>query len=160
MWKKLFHMQKELDKFINENNQIEKQDLFSQKCLALLVELGELANETRCFKFWSKQSRSEREVVLEEYVDGIHFILSIGLDQNMSFTSQPLKESSRTEVEQFHEVFSNVITFKQSPTYENYERLFISYLQLGKLLGFTEADIEKAYDDKNKINFKRQLDGY
>ncbi len=51
-----------------------------KKMLALLVEIGELANETRCFKYWSNKPASEREVILEEYVDGLHFILSIGID--------------------------------------------------------------------------------
>ena len=49
---KLFSMQRELDSFI-QNNRDEQTDVFLEKGLALLVELAELANETRCFKFWS-----------------------------------------------------------------------------------------------------------
>ena len=33
--------------------------------LELLVELGELANETRCFKYWSMRQTGEKEKVLE-----------------------------------------------------------------------------------------------
>ena len=46
----LFEMQRELDRFIEETQNVEK-DVFKEKGLALLVELAELANETRCFKF-------------------------------------------------------------------------------------------------------------
>ena len=74
----LFTMQKELDDFIEQTQNIQ-QDVFQEKGLALLVELAELANETRCFKFWSTKGPSAREVILEEYVDSIHFILSLGL---------------------------------------------------------------------------------
>lgn len=48
----LFVMQRELDTFI-ENTQNIKRDVFKEKGLALMIELAELANETRCFKFWS-----------------------------------------------------------------------------------------------------------
>jgi len=74
----LFTMQKELDHFIEKTQKIER-DVFKEKGLALMVELAELANETRCFKFWSTKGPSAREVILEEYVDSIHFILSLGL---------------------------------------------------------------------------------
>src|SRR5688500_20051556 len=57
-----------------------KTDVFREKCLALLVELGELANETRCFKFRSKKPRNDDSVLLEEYVDNRHFRLSLGLE--------------------------------------------------------------------------------
>lgn len=72
-WKKLFDMQKELDTYIETNHNVKQAELLDKKILALLVEVGELANETRCFKFWSKKKPSERDVIIEEYVDGIHF---------------------------------------------------------------------------------------
>ena len=43
--------------------------------LELLVEFGELANETRCFKFWSKRQKGDKEKVLEEYIDCLFMIL-------------------------------------------------------------------------------------
>ncbi len=80
--KTLFTMQRELDAYIQKSQSV-KEDVFKEKGLALLVELAELANETRCFKFWSAKGPSEREVILEEYVDSIHFILSLGIEKNL-----------------------------------------------------------------------------
>ena len=57
---KLFTMQEALDHYIQTNKQV-TEDVFTKKGLALLVELAELANETRCFKFWSEKGPSERE---------------------------------------------------------------------------------------------------
>ncbi|WP_010276472.1 dUTP diphosphatase [Paenibacillus senegalensis] len=50
----LVNMQRELDARIIKDKGIEGQDLFADKVLALLTEIGEFANETRCFKYWSK----------------------------------------------------------------------------------------------------------
>lgn len=76
----LFKMQKALDSHIESQHGLQNEDLFERKVLALLVEIGELANETRCFKFWSVKPSSERNVILEEFVDGVHFILSLGIE--------------------------------------------------------------------------------
>src|SRR5690606_38322929 len=51
---KLFKIQKQLDERIVREKGLEGQDLLDKKILALMVELGELANEWRGFKFWSK----------------------------------------------------------------------------------------------------------
>lgn len=81
---KLFLTQRELDEKIEEQHpRVEGEIRHSEKVLALLVELGELANETRCFKFWSHKPSSEKPVILEEYVDGIHFLLSLGLEMGI-----------------------------------------------------------------------------
>src|SRR6185437_10161779 len=88
----LFTMQRELDTFIQTNQDV-KRDVFKEKGLALVVELAELANETRCFKFWSTKGPSERAVILEEYVDSIHFILSLGIEKNLHYlTEWPIEE--------------------------------------------------------------------
>jgi len=63
-----------------ENKNLGNEVLFERKVLVLLVEIGELANQTRCFKFWSKKAVLQKSVILEEFVDGVHFILSIGIE--------------------------------------------------------------------------------
>ncbi|MFD2046277.1 dUTP diphosphatase [Ornithinibacillus salinisoli] len=159
-WSRLFTMQKNLDSYIESNHNLEGKNIFQEKYLALLVELGELANETRCFKFWSNKPRSNEEVILEEYVDGIHFILSLGIEKGLIFHSEVQVLSSKSETEQFNEVFDLCVMFKNQPSQENYNRLFISYIQLGKLLGLSEEDLQNAYLKKNEINYERQNQGY
>ncbi|MDC3415723.1 dUTP diphosphatase [Aquibacillus salsiterrae] len=159
-WKQLFDMQKQLDNYIQANHQLVNSDLFDQKVLALLVEIGELANETRVFKFWSNKAPSEMSQILEEYVDGLHFILSLGIEkgfQNIQVTPQP---SNNNLTDMFNEVFEEVIVFKQKPSKENYSNLFTAYLTLGKSLSFDESSIQQAYFDKNKVNHQRQDTGY
>ena len=44
------------------------------------MEFGEFANATRCFKYWSNKPSEAQDIVLDEYVDGLHFFLSLGID--------------------------------------------------------------------------------
>ncbi|UJL45022.1 dUTP diphosphatase [Virgibacillus sp. NKC19-16] len=159
-WKALYSMQEKLDKYIEEKHDLLDKDVFQEKYLALLVELGELANETRCFKFWSTKPRNEKSVILEEYVDGTHFILSLGIEKGYQYDGRELRLTLLNETEQFNNVFEACTVFKQDPTKENYVRLFENYLLLGELLGFTEADIQDAYLKKNEVNYARQDQGY
>src|SRR5690625_5583674 len=62
---KLFKAQRELDNRIVKEKELEGQDLLDKKILALLVELGELANEARFFKFWSENQEPNTECVCE-----------------------------------------------------------------------------------------------
>lgn len=159
-WLKLFTMQEQLDTYIQTNHQINANDLFDKKILALLVEVGELANETRCFKFWSNKVPSEKAVILEEYVDGVHFILSIGIDLGLTketFVGEPLKGDATAL---FNLVYEKINQLKKEPTVLNYKELFTTFLRLGEVLGFQEEDIQQAYFEKNKVNFTRQDTNY
>ena len=86
-----------------QKNMTYNRKIVKRKMLALLVEIGELANETRCFKYWSNKPASEREVILEEYVDGLHFILSIGIDLGIdkNFLFYKCAQTNKTQVEIF-----------------------------------------------------------
>ncbi|MEG2909687.1 MAG: dUTP diphosphatase, partial [Erysipelotrichaceae bacterium] len=78
--KDLYEMQDKLDQRIFDEHGITRIETMNRRMLALLIEIGELANETRCFKFWSNKGASSKDVILEEYADGIHFLLSLGID--------------------------------------------------------------------------------
>ena len=159
-WLSLYTMQKQLDAYIEAQHDLSGRDLFKEKYLALLVELGELANETRCFKFWSVKPRSDQSVILEEYVDGIHFILSLGLEKGCRYVSEIIKPAKMDESGQFNRVYDLCSAFYREPTEENYNKLFESYLQLGALLGFDAQGVKDAYLKKNEINYERQNEGY
>lgn len=159
-WDTLFKMQKQLDSYIESNHNLTNRDLFEDKYLALLVELGELANETRCFKFWSNKERSNEDIILEEYVDGIHFILSLGIVKGLIYHNKSVMNSTQSETELFNIVFENCVWFKNEPSQPRYNQLFESYLTLGLKLGFTEQDVFDAYIKKNEVNYERQKSGY
>jgi dimeric dUTPase (all-alpha-NTP-PPase superfamily) len=174
---KLFETQKVLRDRIAYN----EPDRFNKLVLALLVELGECANEWRGFKFWSKNQepctrKSRRPYMdladadfynplLEEYVDGLHFILELGIDVGRvknEFEVDDLflpKNAEDSFLEIFH--YSSSLIALSVPLRGNlYDELLQSYIFLGELLGFTWEEIEQAYFAKNAINHERQNNGY
>jgi dimeric dUTPase (all-alpha-NTP-PPase superfamily) len=161
---RLYSMQRMLDERIETQHDLQDENLVDKKMLALLVEIGELANETRCFKFWSLKPPAPPEKVLEEYVDGLHFILSLGIELNFVHAVDKMKKEtenySHSLVEQFLHVFQAVNEFQQTKSLETYKHLFTNYLQLGECLGFTNEQIEQAYIKKNEVNHERQNQNY
>lgn len=170
---KLFEMQRELDERIVKEKGLEGKDLLPQKILALQVELGECANEWRGFKFWSKDQRPRtnepfhtvtlykgesipdigyENPLLEEYIDCLHFILSIGISLGEN-EARPQTIYDRSIVD----LFSETITWDWKGHYGCGLTVF---LELGKELGFTWEQIEAAYMAKNEVNHNRQSTGY
>ncbi|WP_260412274.1 dUTP diphosphatase [Alkalihalobacillus sp. TS-13] len=159
----MYKMQNELDRRIESERGLENADLLDKKILALLVEIGELANETRCFKFWSSKPPSSKDVILEEYVDGVHFLLSIGLILPYEVPEHVhIPDDFEGEaVGAFLKVYESVTTFKNyRDDVNNYNQLMEDYLMIGRILGFTIEEIQDAYLSKNKVNHTRQDQGY
>ncbi|PID15508.1 dUTPase [Sporosarcina sp. P34] len=156
----LFEMQRALDTYIQKNHQTN--ETFTERGLALVVELSELANETRCFKFWSTKGPSADSVILEEYVDSIHFLLSLGIEKNFDglaeWPASDTKDQSLTQ--QFIQTGQSIYVFLDSLTFEDYKKIWVNYGALANTLGFTEEQIIQAYIDKNGENYARQRSGY
>lgn len=216
---KLFEMQRELDERIVKEKGLEGHDLLPQKILALQVELGELANEWRGFKFWSEDREpkktktvvcpdckgmgkhyqpmtwdcrkcygtginTKKNPLLEEYVDGLHFFLSIA-NQREWQDAMYLHEEAIFDLEEkgfdggltgaFLEMNYFLLrcymetgrdekieaTFgftKQEYLFRNAWFLYVAIGMVG--FGFTPEQIEAAYLAKNKVNHQRQENGY
>lgn len=156
-----FEKQKKLDHFIETTKEVIGESLFTKKQVAFLVELGELANETRCFKFWSQKPASEKKVILEEYIDGFHFLLSLGLELGFEKETEWKEEKVESDLTlQFKNIFQQLSILSPNVNLEKYQYLFSMYISLGSTLGFTRTDMETAYDAKNEINYQRQQNGY
>jgi dimeric dUTPase (all-alpha-NTP-PPase superfamily) len=195
----LFEIQAKLDAHIEKEHPRQPgEDRLAKKILALMVELGELANEARFFKYWSHDQEPRivvrewklyedtikeygdsthrryegvvrpvlRQPLLEEYVDCLHFILSIGNDIIGELTDSEIedillnaKEDSGDVVETFIVLNSCSCELKFREKYD-YISLLTIFLSLGLTLGFTWDQVEQGYLAKNKINHQRQESGY
>lgn len=180
---KLFEMQKVLRDRINYN----EPDRFNKLVLALLVELGECANEWRGFKFWSRNqepkvkaqrikdlSADEYEFetfnpLLEEYVDGKHFLLELGIELGVG--AEPIEKYIGNRKKKigsleyhFGYLYNRISELMDSGSDEDKRfkllQIFNAYIGLGYRLGFTWEQIEQAYFEKNKVNHQRQDSGY
>jgi len=106
----------------------------------------------------------KKNPLLEEYVDCLHFILSIGLE--MELINTDISERKQLTNRNVTRVFSDLmlaagtLVFTDWDKPHNYGTVLHGFIYLGELLGFTWEQIEQAYYDKNAINHKRQLTGY
>src|SRR6266487_4141554 len=77
--KKLQLEQENLDQFIRQKKNLtdtNTKESFIRTKVALLVEIGELANELKTFKHWKSQKDINWEKAKEELIDCLHFYLS------------------------------------------------------------------------------------
>ncbi|CAF1852422.1 dUTP diphosphatase [Bacillus subtilis] len=181
---KMFEMQKALDERIIKEKGLEGQNLLPNLILALQVELAECANEWRGFKHWSndreprtcvidKKGQTAKEYyknpLLEEYVDCLHFILSIGnrLGWNDTDTIDDVVVQHLISDKGFDtaKTFSCLLSIAYGFHFSNVEKrtyisLFTTFFELGNKLGFKWEQIEAAYMEKNAVNHQRQQEGY
>jgi len=154
-FKKLFHLQRDLDMQIIEEHNLKNEALLPQKSLALQVQVGKLADETRCFKYWSNKSPAKREIVLEEYVRCLHFILSIGIDNEFDDINPTLTKFNYNITEQFLDLYIDINDFVICQSQDHYITLFEDFLSLGKSLGFSGIEVENLYISKNQFNHEK-----
>jgi len=157
----LYEMQKTLDARIIREKGLEGQDLLPNTVLALQVEIGELANEWRGFKHWSNDREPRRERMLEEYVDCLHFFLSIARQLDIPVEKLEHTDSSvieRETIAGFSGLMSSVgmIRVYEPAFYHSWN----DFIALGECFGFTWDEIVAAYMDKNRVNHERQETGY
>jgi len=191
---KLFETQKLLDNRIVDEHNLHGQDLLPQKILALQVELAELAQNWRGFKFWSRDQEprtfewvgkcekcnghgvddeniscpncagtgdGNKNPLLEEYADCLHFILSIGNELNFDQYKHkyiPIQKDSIIEQFIFINTKAGTLSFFKAET--DYNHIIQNFLGLGEMLGFTWSEIEQSYYEKNAINHTRQDNSY
>ena len=111
----------------------------------------------------------DKNPLLEEYVDCLHFILSIGnrLGWNDTDTIDGVVVQHLISEKGFDtaKTFSCLLSIAYGFHFSNVEKrtyisLFTTFFELGSKLGFKWEQIEAAYMDKNAINHQRQQEGY
>ncbi|MBC8588068.1 dUTP diphosphatase [Paratissierella segnis] len=166
--KKLYKMQDELDKYIIKirNIAMSDEELLDKTILALLVEVGELANATRCFKHWSTKGPESKERLLDELADVLHFYLSIGNQLDIYYINDEIREYEK--IRDMTNTFKSLyywISKLNNTDIKNvnshaYYNIGIGIKILTHLLGFTDEEVEQAYLKKHEENYRRQRDGY
>lgn len=158
--KDLYLKQAELDKTIAINHNIDYPSTHKRRTLALLVELGELANTTRCFKFWSNKGPESKERILDEYADGLHFILSLGIELGVKETAYHVEDDVLDLTDSLLLAYERINKLIDDNSIINYFNAMYSYLLILYKLGFTYEEAHEAYLKKLDVNYKRQETNY
>lgn len=156
----LFEKQKELDENIANNHHVSYETTRNKRSLALLVEIGEFANATRTFKYWSNKPSMAKEVVLDEYADGLHFFLSLGIDSKVKSTIVELIDTELSPTDIFLKLYDDINKYFLSRNDNDYFEAFKTFLSLLNPLGLTIEELEIAYYHKLQENYHRQETNY
>ena len=158
--KDLYRKQLELDLEIAKNHNINYEVTRHKRILALLVELGEFANTTRTFKFWSNKGMEEKAVVLDEFADGLHFLLSLGIDKGYVLDYIDVEDDEMNLTDNLLTTYSLISEYRNNQTLDHYVLMFSSYLRALFKVNFNWEDAKEAYYIKLKENHHRQETNY
>lgn len=156
----LYKKQRELDEEIAANHDVSYSSTRNKRTLALLVELGEFANATRTFKYWSNKASESKERVLDEFADGLHFLLSLGIDQGFEVDSIEVFDDGNSLTDNLLRTYELTSIFYSDQTRTNYLKMFYSYLVSLFKLGYSWEEARDAYYLKLKENHNRQATNY
>ena len=154
--KELIEEQQKLDEAMFEKAGITKYP-FKEISLAYKVKVGEALNEWAGFKFWKTNKRVDRDALLEELADCLHFALSL--------------EGHYKSNEYFYDIYEGKGDFLRANPDEKYIYENIEYcmqddeylgntIALALSMGFTREELVDAYYKKNKKNYERIVGGY
>lgn len=146
----IYKVTKRLDSMFAERYNHDK-EIVRKNRLELLVELGELANETRCFKYWSKKQTGEKEKVLEEYIDCLFMTLYFCNTNGISLDEEFPESLNGDVIDTFMTLFKYASSLKSKPNKETIKKILVELDHLAKLLGFTIEDLERITKTKNDI---------
>lgn len=159
--KELLEMQRVLDDAIlKKHGNVYDEKIAEQIKIALFVELGELMNELPSyFKHWKKTAKDNREKALVEYVDALHFALSL-FNYNRYVVSEKIHDYHK--IHDSHNVLYTSRTIRgclENIVFLDSYKLTVLF-ELGNLLGFTWEEIYEAYKQKNAVNYERLKSNY
>ena len=160
--KELLEMQRVLDENILREKGITEYPLDNMK-IALFVELGELMNEFPTkFKHWKSSAVDNREKGLVEYVDCLHFALSLA-NYYSEDSEKYILPYNAVEIQVSIESNTYMATLNKIVNYMDWNNIFYAFVYLfvlGNKLGFTWEEIYSAYKKKNEVNYQRLRNGY
>ncbi|AOR24842.1 dUTP diphosphatase [Clostridium taeniosporum] len=145
--KDLFETQRMINKNLTLNNQLDNCKIKTRKYLEFNIKISELANETKCFKYWKDTSNFiDMQVVFRKYISCLSQIITIGLDNNYSdLTEVDVKPNDYCLSDQFLNLYIDINDLIISPSKDHYLTLFEDILSLAITLGFTQAEIKNAF---------------
>lgn len=155
---KIIEKQIILDEAIKKAHSINV-DNYDKMLIALYTEIGEFANEVQSFKYWKKTKQIDRLKMLEEFADGLHFLISFAIKYNVSKIIEPLVLSNDINL-QILAMFQATSKLVKKINKRNIEKAIAIYIGIARLLSISDEEINEAYFLKNIINFERIKSNY
>lgn len=155
LYSEVYELNKKLDHEFDLLYDINSPEIRSKNILELLVEIGECANETRVFKYWSQKPPSEDEIILAELADCLIMVLSFANLSNLNLDEVSLTKSNLNVVDEFIQIYKLASSLTIQFDADLIKKLLNEIINLGHLLGYDDEIICKSCLEKINRNFKR-----
>ena len=141
-----------MDKYMSIENKY-----YEKNCLELIVELAELVNESKCFKYWTIK-KPNKELVLEEYADSLLMVLYMFNVYNIDSVSTIDVDMSDDILESFNILIRMCTNLMNRDNVNEMflKEIFTRLLHIGKLLELNDNEIIDACYKKIIINHNQK----
>lgn len=124
-------------------------DILYKQILELIIEISELAYETKCFKYWKNDKPSPAEITIPEYADCLMITLCLCDLANVDISNLP-----QTSENDMIKLFIKLHNLASQLTFNLDKKLLLeilsNLLNLSKLLGFSDSELEENCSIKMK----------
>lgn len=148
----LFELQRENDKKLNINPELDEYKIRARQNLELHVKVSDLASETNCFAYTTDvKSNFDKDVILLKFVKCLKQVLTIGINNGYD----TLKEVSINHNEyclsdQFLNLYIDINDLIISRSEDHFETLLEDLLSIGDTLGLSEQEIIEEFNKLSK----------
>lgn len=160
----------------DKNIEMSRNSQIENAYVALDVELAEIANTSEWFKVWkthrgkAADGQSAREMLLTEYTDAMDFFFLVAAKKTWTHLimtteedlaglekSRPAKDLDQQYLILKRMVFNSHFAHRQ----EDFRHAWRLFLKWGFVdFGFSQDEIQAAYEAKRQVNLDRQAHNY
>lgn len=156
----IYEINKELDSMFEKNFDVSFDELYRKNKLEFLVEISELANETRVFKYWSKKE-PDFEKMMYELADCIIITLSFFNYKNISLDEEfPSMMEYSDSVDLFFKLYDLGNRFYNDDDSNTLKLILVTIMQLSSELNINREDVISYTKSKIERNFIRMKEGF
>ena len=157
----IYRRNKKLDDIFMNKYMDTESSYYEKNCLELIVEIGELANESKCFKYWTVRN-PDKELVLEEYADCLLMVLYMFNTYNVDSVSTIDVDNSCDILEEFNVLIRMCTNLMDKNNINELflKEIFTRLFHIGKLLELNDDEIIDACYKKIIKNEERLNSDY
>ena len=135
--------------YINREVQVAKNEILNttrinQKILSFLHDLSEVALESRCYLFWEKEEPVNHQQLLENYLEGLTMLMSIGYELRIDTIKNHTEIPNHLSLEDlFLKIYQSMMNVSSTYSSQDYQNTIDDYFSLGFQLGI---DLDEIID--------------
>ena len=139
--------------YINRELQTTKNEVLNvqrlnQKILAFLLDLGQVAEDSRCYLFWEKDEPIDHQQLLEDYLEGLTMLMSIGYELRIDSIKNHSEIPSPTDIYSlFFKIYHSILKVQSHYSSEDYQNTIDDYFTLGFQLNIQIEEILNSYQN-------------